>query len=86
MAIFEALCKRNCNREEIRKKLKILEKNNIEALVISIERTTQVVLVNDRTAVIIIWRRKELSNLDSLKGFSMHLRGNCLWVPLSTIA
>ena len=35
---------RNCNREEIRKNFKILEKNNIEALVISIEKTTQVAL------------------------------------------
>ena len=35
---------RNCNREGIRKKFKILEKNNIEALVISIEKTTQVAL------------------------------------------
>ena len=59
---------RNCTREGIRKKFKILEKNSIEAL------------------VIIIWRRKELSNLDNLKGFSMYLGGNCRWVPLSTIA
>ena len=59
---------RNCNREGIRKKFKILEKNSIEAL------------------VIIIWRRKELSNLDNLKGCSMLLGGNCRWVPLSTIA
>ena len=36
--------------------------------------------------VIIIWRGKELSNLDNLKGFSMYLGGNCRWVPLSTIA
>ena len=36
--------------------------------------------------VIFIWRRKELSNLDNLKGFSMYLGGNCRWVPLSTIA
>ena len=35
---------RNCNREGIRKNFKILEKNNIEALVISIEKTTQVAL------------------------------------------
>ena len=35
---------RNCNRESIRKKFKILEKKNIEALVISIEKTTQVAL------------------------------------------
>ena len=34
----------NCNREGIRKNFKILEKNNIEALVISIEKTTQVAL------------------------------------------
>ena len=42
--------------------------------------------VDDRTVVIIIWRRKELSNLDSLKGFSMYSGGNCRWVPLSAIA
>ena len=36
--------------------------------------------------VIFIWRRKELSNLDNLKGFSMYLGENCRWVPLSTIA
>ena len=42
--------------------------------------------VDDRTAVIIIWRRKELSNLDNLKGFSMYLGRNFRWVPLSTIA
>ena len=36
--------------------------------------------------VIIIWRGKELSNLDNLKGFSMYLGGNCRWVPLSAIA
>ena len=36
--------------------------------------------------LIFIWRRKELSNLDNLKGFSMPLGGNCRWVPLSTIA
>ena len=35
---------RNCNREGIRKNFKILEKNNIEALVILIEKTTQVAL------------------------------------------
>ena len=59
---------RNCTREGIRKKFKILEKNSIEAL------------------VIIIWCRKELSNLDNLKGFSLCLGGNRRWVPLSTIA
>ena len=36
--------------------------------------------------VTILRRRKELSNLDNLKGFSMYLGGNCPWVPLSTIA
>ena len=56
----------NCNREGIRKKFKILEKNNIEALVIRSD---------DRTVFIIIRHRKELSNLDSLKGFSMYLLG-----------
>ena len=30
---------KTCNREGIRKKFKILKKNNIEALVISIEKT-----------------------------------------------
>ena len=33
-----------CNREGIRKNFKILEKNNIEALVISIEKSTQAAL------------------------------------------
>ena len=42
--------------------------------------------VDDRTVVIIIRRRIEFSNLDSLKVFSMYLRGNSRWVPLSTIA
>ena len=36
--------------------------------------------------VTILRRRKELSNLDNLKGFSMYLGENCRWVPLSTIA
>ena len=36
-------CK-TCNREGIRKNFKIFKKNNIEALVISIEKTTQVSL------------------------------------------
>ena len=35
---------RNCDREGIRKKFKILEKTNFEALVISIEKNTQVAL------------------------------------------
>ena len=35
---------KTCNREGIRKNFKILKKNNIEALVISIEKTTQVAL------------------------------------------
>ena len=35
---------RNCNKKGIRKNFKILEKNNIEALVISIEKTNQVAL------------------------------------------
>ena len=34
---------RNCNREGIRNNFKILEKKNIEALVISIEKTTKAV-------------------------------------------
>ena len=54
---------------------KVSEKNfNI------LEKTSIEVLVT------IIWRRKELSNLDNLKGFPMYLGGNCRWVPLSTIA
>ena len=55
-------CK-TCNREGIRKKFKILKKNNIEALVISIEKTTQVALVDDRTVFIIIWRSKRVFNV-----------------------
>ena len=55
-------CK-TCNREGIRKNFKILQKNNIEALVMSIERTTQVTLVDDRTVVIIIWRPKRVFNV-----------------------
>ena len=35
---------KTCNGEGIRKNFKILKKNNIEALVISIEKTTQVAL------------------------------------------
>ena len=35
---------RNCDREGIRENFKILEKNNFEALVISIEKTIQVAL------------------------------------------
>ena len=42
--------------------------------------------VHDRTVVIIIQRLIEFSNLDSLKVFSVYLRGNSCWVPLSTIA
>ena len=68
---------KTCNRAGIRKKFKILLKHNIEALVIAIEKTTQVALWIDRTVVIIILRHKELSDLDSLKGFSMYLGGNC---------
>ena len=51
---------KTCNREGIRKNFKILQKNNIEALVISIEKTTQVALVDDRTVAIIIWRPKRV--------------------------
>ena len=64
----------------------MLEKNDIEALVISIEKTTQVALHTEPYSIFSLWRREELSNLDSLKGFSMYLGGNCRWVPLSTIA
>ena len=35
---------RNCDREGMRENFKILEKNNFEALVISIEKNTQVAL------------------------------------------
>ena len=35
---------KTCNREGVRKNFKILKKHNIEALVISIEKTTQVAL------------------------------------------
>ena len=51
---------KTCNREGIRKNFKILQKNNIEALVISIEKTTQVALVDDRTVAIIIWRPRRV--------------------------
>ena len=51
---------KTCNREGIRKNFKILQKNNIEALVISIEKTTQVALVDDRTVAKIIWRPKRV--------------------------
>ena len=54
---------KTCNREGIRKNFKILKKNNIEALVISIEKTTQVALVDDRTVFIIIWRSKRVFNV-----------------------
>ena len=37
--------------------------------------------MDDRTVVIIIWCRKELSDLDSLKGFSIYLGGNCRGCP-----
>ena len=35
---------------------------------------------------VIIWRRKELSDLDSLRGFLKYLGENCRWVPLSAIS
>ena len=37
--------------------------------------------MDDRTVVIIIWRRKELSDLDSLKGFSMYLAETVVGCP-----
>ena len=78
---------RNFNREGIRKKFQILEKNNSEALLYNLHRKDySSCRVDERTVVIIIWHRKELSNLDNLEGFSMYLEGNCRWVPLSTIA
>ena len=76
----------HCTTKESEKNSKFSKKKNIEALVISIKKTTQVTLWTTEQLLIIIWRRKELSNLDRLKGFSMYLGGNCRWVPLLTIA
>ena len=76
---------KTCNREGIRKKFKILKKNNIEALVVSIEKTTKVALVDDRTVVIIIWRPKRVFNVFRRK-LSLGAPVNyCLTLPLLSL-
>jgi len=72
--------------KESEKNFKILENKNIYCSPFNYDRKDSSSPVDDRTVVIIIRRRIEFSNLDSLKVFSMYLRGNSRWVPLSTIA
>ena len=76
---YEIVIRRN------QRKFQNSRKNNIVALIISIEKSP-VSQWMTRIVVIIIKRRIEFSNLDSLKVFSMYLGGNCSWVGLCQLS